>query len=353
MAARALVLCLCWLLCLAQPAGATPAGDRAAFLAQADAEQPRPHPEPGYRFWAEQQGQLAERVREMPGRVQPMDLGTTVDGAHIWGFLVADPARPIHTRVLVFAGLHAMEWVGSEVAVDLVDLLAADPPTGVAVVVVPVVNIDKRLMVEADLRAGTDRFLRSNRNQVDLNRDWAHNRTAPALHRWLLPRMHQMPPGDGLTQPETQALDRLAQDWSPHVSVSLHSYGGFVYVPWAGRFGRLPPADLRAHLAWGRVMAAGQGAHAYRVRQLSRWGFFARITGTELDHMFAQHGSLSFLIELTRTGLSPWRPKDWSNAFRMYNPAEPRRSIDHGLHALRALVWTLSQQQGTQAPDHL
>ena len=89
-------------------------------------------------------------------------------------------------------------------------------------------------------------------------------------------------------------------------------------------------------------MSQAQGAHAYKVRQLSRWGFFFRAQGSELDHMYGKYGTKSFLIELTRSGLDPFRPNTWKEYFRWYNPIEPDRHVDKGVSALRALVYTIS-----------
>ena len=79
---------------------------------------------------------------------------------------------------------------------------------------------------------------------------------------------------------------------------------------------------LTTFLALGRAMEAAQGPRAYKTRQLSRWGFFFRAHGTEIDHLYAEYGTLSYLIELTPFApqadpcLFNWRANEFRGQFR-------------------------------------
>ena len=64
--------------------------------------------------------------------------------------------------------------------------LAEHPPPNVEVVIVPWVNLDKRLLVEQDRINGRQHYRRSNMNGVDLNRDFEINRTATAIWRHVI-----------------------------------------------------------------------------------------------------------------------------------------------------------------------
>jgi hypothetical protein len=295
------------------------------------------HPEV-YRFRAELHRDLAQVVAERPGVVVPFEAGRTVEGRPIWGFRVRKPGVEVKRRVLVFAGIHALEWISTETAATFLVQLAMLPPEGVEVVIIPLLNPDGRMRVEADLMDGKNRFQRTNGNRVDLNRDFAHNREAKAVWRHLLPGYFATSPAP-LSQPESQAIDKLAATRFD-VAISLHAFGGFFYYPWAGRWQR--PPDRETFVRLGRVMAKAQGAHAYKVRQLSRWGFFFRAHGTELDHIYGEYGTITFLIELTRSGLNPLRPGTFGTHFRWFNPVKPARHVDKGVSALRALVGTLA-----------
>jgi len=305
------------------------------------------HPEPAYRFLMEIHQELAAGVRDRPGVLSPFMVGKTVQGRPIWGFRIRRPSVEVHHRVLVFAGIHALEWVPAEVAASFILEMVYQPPVGVEVVVVPVLNVDGRRSVQQDLRAGENRYRRANANGVDLNRDFAVHRDSTAVWRHLLPGYYKTSPSV-LSQPETQAIDRLAAEGFD-VVVSLHAFGGFIYYPWAGRFSR--PPGWRTYVELGNIMASGQSGNAYRVRELSRWGFFFRALGTDLDHMHGEHGAYSFLIELTRSGLHPLGRGTWKNNFRMYNPVDPSRHTNAGVDALRALVGALSWRGGEPLPQ--
>jgi hypothetical protein len=301
-----------------------------------DLEVPADHPEEPYRFRQEIYGQLAELVRERPGVVVPFRVGETVEHRPIWGFRVHTPGSEPKVKVLVFAGIHALEWIGSEVATTFLLEMGASPPPGVELTVIPLLNVDGRARTEADLLAGENVYRRGNANHVDLNRDFEVNREAKAFWRHIVPAYYQTSPGP-LSQPESQALDRLAREEHFDVSVSLHSFGGFLYYPWGGLWKKPPDDALFAQL--GTVMQSGQGAHSYTVKQLCHWGFLFRIHGAELDHLYGKYGTLAFLIELTRTSIDPlhWK-KTWGNYFRRYNPSDPSHAIESGVGALRALV---------------
>jgi hypothetical protein len=312
------------------------------YLRWADGQHVVPHPEPGYHFIADIHARVRPLVEERPGVVRPFIAGRTVEDRPIWGFEVSDPKTPIRRKLLVFAGIHALEWVGVESAVEFLLDTIAHPPPGVQVVVVPVLNVDKRLLVEADLLAGERVYRRSNMSGVDLNRDFAVNRESDAIWRHVIPERYTTSPGP-LSQPESRAIDALADRYRFDAAVSLHCFGGYIYTPWSGLFER--PPHHAEHMALGRVMQSaqsGHGAWAYQVKELSRWGFFFRALGSELDHLYAEYGTMSFLIEMTRSGLEWFDRSTWRDPFRMYNPVDRQPHTDMGAEALRALAWHLS-----------
>jgi hypothetical protein len=293
------------------------------------------HPEPDYHFAAELHRELAPLTVERPGVVRPFVVGETRNGAPIWGFRVSDPSDTPKQKLLVFANIHALEWVPSEIALVFLEEIALDPPRGVEITVIPSLNPDGRAKVEADLLAGRNVYRRGNEANVDLNRDFEVNRDAKAVWRHVIPKRYATSPAP-LSQPESRALDALAEKEMYDVAISLHAFGGFIYYPWAGLWER--PADWAEFQRLGQVMQGGMGAHAYKPRQLARWGFFFRGHGMELDHLYGKYGTKSFLVEVTRSGLSPFRPQDWDNHFRWYNPIDPAPHRKQGLGMLRALA---------------
>ena len=294
-----------------------------------------PHPEPGYHLLDEIHAELGAWVQRRPQAVEPFMLGRTVESRPIWGYRIHDPGHPVTHRVLVFAGIHALEWISSEVALGYALEFAERPVPGVELVLIPVLNVDGRRLAEKDLLAGEDTFRRGNGHRVDLNRDFAVHHDSTSFWRHILPGYHSASPAP-LSQPESQAIDRLAGLGHFDLAVSMHSFGGFLYLPWSGHWER--PPEWPALHALGYAMAAGQGAYAYRVLQLSRWGFFFRAQGSEIDHLYGEHGIPAVLVECSRTGLSPLRPGEWRSYFRRYNPADPSRHVREVSGALRAGV---------------
>ncbi len=292
----------------------------------------------------------ADLNQARPGVVQPIMLGHSVERRPIWGFRIQRPGTEPHSKVLVFAGIHALEWISTQTALEALRELAGSPPAGVQVVVVPLLNPDGRARAEADRLSGVRRYRRSNARGVDLNRDFGVNREAKALWRHLLPSYYRASPAP-LSQPESRALDRLLARERFDAALSLHAFGGFVYTPWAGLWER--PQDWGEHHRLATVMSQSQGAHAYKVRQLARWGFFFRAHGAEIDHIYGKYGTKAFLIELTRSGLRPFRPSSLKDPFRWYNPERPERHVSKGWSAIRALVHTLSRERSSVHPRHL
>jgi len=294
----------------------------------------------GYHSAREVYEALYLAARANPGRVAVERIGTTHSGTPIWAFHITNPATPgVERKVLIFAGLHAMEWIGTETALATALEFITHPPDHTLITVVPIANPDGRGKVEADLLAGENTWRRGNRINVDLNRDFAVNRDSDAVwaHVPIAKRYYYTSPGP-LSQPESRALDALAARERYDRSASLHAYGGFFYYPWAGRFAR--PDDRYDFERLGRAMEGAQGGHAYNTKQLGRWLFAFRALGTEIDHLYGEYGTRAFLIELTRTGISPLKPWEWKDRFQRYNPEDREEHVERGWRALRALVLT-------------
>lgn len=307
-----------------------------SFAAEFKAEEPLPERAEGYASAGELWGEIASLVKENPELIRPEHLGFSVEERPLWALHLGAPGQRAERRVLVVAQLHALEWVGSQAALELITDFVEAPHPGVALVVVPVANPDGRARVEADLRSGApkDTYRRANTNLVDLNRDWAVNREPDT---WLWPRLpvtrdfYGVSP-DALSQPETQAIDSLAQRFQPTDVVDLHAYGGYVLVPWAGRYEHTP--DHERLMAKATSMSEAMPGRPYRAMQLCHWTRTFRALGTQIDHMYAEYDADSFLIEIGDIGVRHLR----QDAFRWYNPKDPRKDLDKVSAALWALI---------------
>lgn len=302
------------------------------------ARQTEPDHAEAYRFVPALHRAIAPLARDQPGRIQPFIVGHSVERRPIWGFRIRRPETPSHTKVLVFAGIHALEWITSETAVEFIEDTVALPPKGVEIIVVPLLNPDGRSRAENDRLEGANRYRRSNARGVDLNRDFAINTEPKAIWKAIIPGYYSRSETP-LSQPESRALDALLEAEQFDVAISLHAFGGFFYTPWSGVWER--PKDWPELHRLGTVMSRAQGSHAYKVRQLSRWGFFFRAHGSEIDHIYGKYGTLAYLIEITRSGVNPFRPRTLREYFYWYNPPNPERHTVRTVRALRSLVHTL------------
>lgn len=279
--------------------------------------------------------QISNIVQNYPGRVTPIKIGETVQSHPIWGFRISNPMDNPDRRVLIFAGLHAMEWLGLDVTLESLKTLAKHPPPNVEVVIVPWINIDKRLVVEQDRIHQRLQYRRSNMNGVDLNRDYEVHREATAIWRHFIPHRYTTSPAP-LSQPESQALEHLLASMSFDAAISLHSFGGYLYYPWAALYRRVP--DREDFVRLGQVMQSAQkGRYPYRVEQLTHWFFIFRIQGSEIDHMYGKYGIHAFLVELTYTGIRLNDPSTWKDDFYLYNPKALELDKQRGVNAVLAL----------------
>ena len=299
-------------------------------------------PEKAYRFSSTIHRDIASLISKKPGVISPFRLGYTVKNKPIWGFRIKDPKTEVKTKVLVFAGLHALEWVGTEVAFTTIETLVRQPVAYVEVIVIPIINEDRRQVSEQDLLAGNLRYRRVNSNGVDLDRDYAVHRQAHSFWRHIFPHYYTTSPAP-LSQPESRALDKLLQQETFEAAISLHCFGGYIFYPWAGIYQKPQDHAEFVHLS-NVMMSAQRGMHPYRPQQLSRFAFFFKAHGSEIDHLYGKYGIKAFLIEMTRSGIHPFRKKTWKNYFRWYNPVNPQKDILKGHDSILALTRHLGQQ---------
>ncbi len=290
----------------------------------------------GYRGYAELVGRWTGLTRA-GARVEA--IGESLAGAPL--FAVDIGSRSAEQVAVIMAGIHPLEWIGVEVALELFERLARDPPANRRIIGYPLVNVDGYRQVERDLRAGARRFRRGNGNGVDLNRNWPTN-FAPRRHKRLSGWNHSGP--RPLSEPETAAvaghLDRVAAHAGIDRAVSLHSIGRMILLPYGGRW--RPPAD------WASLRRAGQAVKAaipapYTVRQTSHWlpGMFAH--GMELDHLHGHYGATAMLIECSLGGVTLRDPRSLLHPFRWFNPGRPERVVGQVATALEPFLRMLDR----------
>lgn len=275
-----------------------------------------------YRGFAAHQ---AARRRLLDAGARRVRIGTSVDGEPLWS-LELGPADA-DVAVALIAGIHPIEWIGVETGLAALEALAADPPDDRRVIAFPLVNVDGYRQVEANLAAGRRRFVRTNTNGVDLNRNWpVHHRAGTGLTS-RIGGWNRGGPAP-LSEPEIEAvvgrLDEVAADARITRAISLHSIGRRILFPYGGRWA--PPADADAHRAAADALRAHL-SRPYKVSQTSHWvpGLFAY--GLEIDTLHDRYGALALLVECSWGGASLRRPASLIQPFRWFNPPRPEGEI--------------------------
>lgn len=267
--------------------------------------------------------------------------GRSHEGAPVLRVEVGDPRASRGS--LMIAGMHAMEWIGVEAGLAILDaLLERGAGAARRIVAFPLLNPDGYRRAERDLRAGRKlRFVRANARGADLNRNWPTHWKTTRLPPRLLPFLGTAGSAPG-SEPEVRAvLDAIhevkqAGRTRLERALSLHSFGAMLLLPYGGTWA-LPPEHPRLHALAREVRRAlRHGSHAryrYGIRSVARWvpGFFAH--GMELDHLLHE-GMSPLLVECSRGGFSLADPSSWLVPFRWFNPPRPARHASALTHAL-------------------
>ncbi len=250
-------------------------------------------------------------------RVSVGVAGHSVRGEPVWTLSI-EPPQPPRATVFIISGIHAMEHVGVATAVAVLARAAssATPWREHRIVAIPIANPDGFLAVERALAAGRRGFIRKNARGVDLNRNFA----ASWDDRYYLHRLARgvFSPGEApLSEPETQAIDRAVAECRPTYALSLHAFGEWIFLPYAGR--REPPPRFDRMRELARAMTEAQPHRPYKVMQLAMRSRLFRACGAEIDHFTERYGALSFLIEI---GAGPRlsEPTTWLDPYRWFNP---------------------------------
>jgi len=265
-------------------------------------------------------------------------LGASVEGRAIRAARV--PARGRAARsVLVCAGIHGPEYIGTEVALGLLERVGspglADLLDGTDLWVVPSLNPDGYERTWALGGEGSLHALRSNTNRVDLNRNFPL--PGPRKQVWLTfggwrtgsddPTNPFFRGASPASEPETAAMVKLAREVPFDASVSLHSTMGMLIPPCVD----LASSTARYHAlctAFSRAQPHVRYRHAFA-------GRFDRFTGEQEDHQHHAHGTWAITVEHyplwvdTKRFLQP-------NLFRRFNPPDPSRWIDNDVPGIAA-----------------
>jgi len=262
-------------------------------------------------------------------------LGASVEGRPIRAARVPCRGRRAgadRRSLLVCAGIHGPEYIGTEVALGLLERVRS--PTFEALLdhadlwVLPSLNPDGYERTWACQGEGDLHALRSNAHAVDLNRNfplpgpqkqvrltfggWRTGSDDPtnSFYRGTSPA----------SEPETAALIKLAAEVHFDASVSLHSTMGLLIPPCVAS-----ASSAAAYRALCTAFARAQPRARYRQGSVGKLDVF---TGEQEDHQHHVHGTWALTVEHYPLWVDVKRFLQ-HNLFRRFNPPDPRSWIDN------------------------
>jgi hypothetical protein len=272
-----------------------------------------------------------------------VDLGQSVEGRQVRAARVPASTPGVDEAVLVCAGIHGVEFIGSHVALALLESLASGRFHGLReraeVWVVPSLNPDAYARTWAREGQGTLAELRTNARGVDLNRnfplpaeqrpvwfDFGGWRTgsddpANAFYRGSGPQ----------SEPETRALTGLMERARVRASANLHSSMGTLIPPFVG--------CRDASRSYRSLCAAFRGAQRRPYRRMpGAGGGFDRFIGEQEDYQHHVHGAWSICVEHYPVWVDAGRFASRTSTFWRFNPRRPQVWVENDLPGIVAFL---------------
>ena len=242
---------------------------------------------------------------------QKVSIGNSIEGRSLWMVKISDNvSQQENEPELLYTGLHhAREPLSMETVLvfmnDLLDGYGSDPEATFLInerqlYFVPCVNPDG---YERNWQTNPNGggLWRKNRRVngdgtigVDLNRNYTIGWNAPNGGNSQSTSSETYRGPAPLSEPETQALDALAQTHNFVQVMNCHSYTDVLLRPWGYQTGG--PANVADYDTIGDLMTASNGIAHGPVSQL-----LYVIAGGATDHFHSQYGAYAWLPELGRS----------------------------------------------------
>jgi len=252
-----------------------------------------------------------------PAIAQRMDLGTSSEGRTIWGMKISDNvATDENEPEVLFVGLHqAREIMSTEIAMDMIDYLltnysgnpdVADWVQTWQIWIIPMLNPDGSAYCWSD-----DQYWTKNRRDFGsgvYGVDIGHNYPfawGSCFGSSSDPNSNSYRGPEAASEPEVQAVLNLAQEHHFLAVLSYHSFNEMVLIPY-GCFGETPPdKSILQHFGnrFASEIQRDDGGFGYSVG--TWWELLYSNDGNETDYFYAEHGSLSYAVEVNASSYYP------------------------------------------------
>jgi len=241
-------------------------------------------------------------------------------------------------RVLLCANIHGLEYIGSRVAMGV---LQTNPPPEIVALreaaelwVIPCLNPDGYARTWEQQGQGSVAHLRSNARGVDLNRNFPLPLGAV---RRKLPGAGSTTPGAAtyvgpapLSEPETAALATLLQEYRFAAAINVHSF-----------LGRTIPAHVTDRKSYAMYVTLcrtfSQHQLSWRYSRLaSRW--LDTFTGEMEDYQHHHLGTWAMCLETFSIPASLRQNLRAPSAFFRFNPRDPEPWVRNDVPAIGAFL---------------
>lgn len=257
-----------------------------------------------------------------------VEFGHSVDDRPLRAAVVPCTGGADAPTVLVNANLHGVEFVGAACALGVLKALGNQKGAKLRrrahVVVAPVLNPDGHARTRLQNGVGTIKQLRGNANGVDLNRNFPRPQDAPPAF-WASagsgdPASPTYRGTAAFSEPETRAVDALAQQHKFHAVISFHSFMGTLIPPKV-----TTSTDAANYRMLCRAYRRGQTHFFSPTFMCAPLDVF---TGELEDHLHHIHGAWALTVEVFPIWRTLAQHLRAPSLFERFNPDDPRVYVD-------------------------
>ncbi len=275
--------------------------------------------------------ELFDILAGKPPGGERLKLGETWHGRPLYAWRFG--GGPDTPAVLYIGGCHAIEFIGVEQCAAVAARIVherAELLEKVCVWFFPVMNPDGHYRVRDLIRRRRIPLVKTNARRVDLNRNFPVGFHAPhkggimaGSHRKII-NYHGPRP---ISEPESQALEKLVGLAKPAAALALHSFGESLRFPPCHTTEKTPDHELLAAVAADMVSFQKS---PYKVGAESEMYL---TYGDISDWLYFDKDVLPFLLEIGSFGLKKAPPRSWFNIFMWTNPPDAHAEIENNTDA--------------------
>ncbi|HEY1100180.1 MAG TPA: M14 family metallopeptidase [Myxococcota bacterium] len=303
-----------------------------------------------------------DRLRQLSSQLggEVVSFGTSVEGRALSAAVIPATTAAAPT-VFINGNLHGVEWIGGLCALGVLEALGT--PRGqwlrerARVVVAPCLNPDGFAATARSLSSppsswssasttkqqGTLKDLRTNKNGVDLNRNfprpnrderhggpWADQAALLAVSGSSDPRRATWRGTAPLSEPEARAVDGLLSRYAPHVVISFHSFMGTLIPP--------KVTTWRDASTYRRLCRAWRRGQPHRFAPTFMFAPVDVFTGELEDHAHHVHGAWALTVEVFPLWRTFAQHLVAPSLFARFNPRDPAITVDDAVGGCLACV---------------